>query len=82
LPVHPVQVFAAPLQNGVTPAHSASATLVHWTQTLSEHTGVLPEQSLLTLQPPKGMHALFAEHTPLRQTVPPLLLVQIPVPSA
>jgi hypothetical protein len=54
---------------------------VHCTHTFEEHTGVLPEQSPLTLQPPLGMHAPLVEHSPLRQTVPALPLVQVPAPS-
>jgi hypothetical protein len=82
LPVHPVQVFAAPLQNGVTPAQEPRLSAVHCTHTLAEHTGVLPVQSLLMLQPPLGWQLPLAEHSPLRHKVAALPLVQLPAPSA
>jgi hypothetical protein len=80
--VQPVQTVAAPLQNGVTPEQDPRLSAVHCTHTLAEHTGVLPAQSLLTLQPPLGWHAPLEEQIPLRHTDVAFPLVQMPVPSA
>ena len=80
--MQPVHVFAEPLQNGVTPEHEPKLSAVHCTHTLAEHTGVPAAQSLLTLQPPLGWHAPFAEHRVLRHTRLAFALVQLPDPSA
>ena len=77
-----MHAFVSNLQNGVVPEQAAVSLTEHCTHTPFEHTGVLPLQSPLTLQPPLGWQAPFAEHCPLRHTRSALAELHVPVPSA